>query len=557
MTVAAPCPAGRRPGDTHPFPHHPRVSQSPSSLSPFPPASPLSASSSSSSGTARGMAGNSPAFSSSLPARAASCGSLKSSMDAFAASQFSAPSLPAAAAGGAPSVLAGGALRQGDYSELGATARGRAPRSLRASLPDGRRRLLLVAAEARRFAHAAAAFAADHARVSLRDESWRGEGAPQAEAARHEPQMCSREDAQRLGGECGASQEEDADEDAVVSRAKAIQLLLALRAAQVTVEETLAWITEGEDGRAPLAAEIAFCEQTLEALQEAGEALLRVPLLAHLGVPLYAASGEAEPTPPKDVQPLAVASEVAEGEAPFELTDAVLELWAAEGLSTDDEEDRGREAARAAPASLEEAHSELGSAATAEEIRGDRAKEPEHALSKAESGSMLVGPRDIRPAAPAFYVSAPAQTRHPADAARVERQALLAPAASRRGAHGSMRLRRRHQGTSKGARAGGTGGLAEGKGKEEEGLEQELLDFAHVMKEEATRYGEVIQRDRDRLQRTGEAQQRHLDRTHVAVKDTKSLIYGTGFGFFYAMILLVIGCILFTLVVSFILFTPG
>ncbi|PHJ25847.1 transmembrane protein [Cystoisospora suis] len=106
--------------------------------------------------------------------------------------------------------------------------------------------------------------------------------------------------------------------------------------------------------------------------------------------------------------------------------------------------------------------------------------------------------------------------------------------------------------TGAGASHGSPGG-----DDEEKNLEQELLDYAQEMKEEAKRYGDVIKKDCDRLGRTGTLQQTHIDHTKSAAKDTKNLIFSGGFGFFYAMLLLLVGCILFVLMITFILFIPG
>lgn len=93
--------------------------------------------------------------------------------------------------------------------------------------------------------------------------------------------------------------------------------------------------------------------------------------------------------------------------------------------------------------------------------------------------------------------------------------------------------------------------------EDQKNLEQELLDYAQEMKEEAKRYGDVIQKDCDRLGRTGTLQQTHIDQTRSAARDTKSLIFSGGFGFFYAMLLLLVGCVLLVLMITFILFVPG
>lgn len=106
--------------------------------------------------------------------------------------------------------------------------------------------------------------------------------------------------------------------------------------------------------------------------------------------------------------------------------------------------------------------------------------------------------------------------------------------------------------TGAGASHGTSGG-----DDEEKNLQQELLDYAQEMKEEAKRYGDVIKKDCDRLGRTGTLQQTHIDHTKSAAKDTKNLIFSGGFGFFYAMLLLLVGCILFVLMITFILFIPG
>ncbi|KEP62483.1 UNVERIFIED_CONTAM: hypothetical protein HHA_208010 [Hammondia hammondi] len=340
----------------------------------------------------------------------------------------------------------------------------------------------------------------------------------------------------------GDKEEERDGEDGVVSRAKAIQLLLALQAAHATAEEMFLVNATWRESDAGPAIDAELFEEAFRALHAATRALLDCPLLARWCRPAVSLSGVDRLLPSvtaeKPAASLSQSPSVCklDAEGAFQLTDDLLEMWARESPHTDDEEPDPGERGEF------EERRKSGDKATRVESGGEASLQREGHEVQTEGKSTF----------PTFDSSCSEAAVCRDEAAATERRALFS-SANFPGARG--KLRRRGQGASLQSGLGQPG--ADGPKEEEEGLEQSLLDFAHEMKQEATRYGQVIQRDRDRLQRTGEAQQRHLDKTHAAAKDTKSLIYGSGFGFFYAMALLLIGCILFVMVMSFILFTPG
>ncbi|CBZ49805.1 conserved hypothetical protein [Neospora caninum Liverpool] len=451
------------------------------------------------------------------PATSASPSSAAGSLLAFNASRLSS---------GFPPRAAGDAARRGCSAKRGDTSGGSV-----ASPEDAETECVCFLAEASRFAHAVTAFARSH---SASERASPGDLAAQLPGA------------QEAGGDG-----ED-EEDPTVSRAKAIQLLLALQAVYDTTEDLLSteWKARGQHPTA----DPDLCAETFKALQTAAEALEGCSLLSQCGLPRFPLS-RADPDLSFEVTPEKAKTSTASSPRPnrsslgvlvaaevssFELTDDILELWARDGPNTDDE-----------------GHSE-------EREGTDRTTVEKNSLScMAPPGSLDAKEREA-PKMHADANSAPVDLLAPSSpggdesrhgTAASERRALFSSTSF---AGPRVRLRRRAQRASTRVRFGGpSADSADLTAKEEEDLEQELLDFAQEMKDEATRYGEVIQRDRDRLQRTGEAQQRHLDKTHAAMRDTKSLIYGSGFGFFYAMVLLVIGCILFVLMLTFILFTSG
>ncbi|EPT32413.1 hypothetical protein TGME49_208010 [Toxoplasma gondii ME49] len=392
-------------------------------------------------------------------------------------------------------------------------------------------------AEACRLAHAAASYA-------LETSAECASQTPLPPSSTKAPDVAS--ETLKALREVDRDKEEEHDgEDIVVSRAKAIQLLLALQAAHATAAEMFIVNATWRESDAGPAVDAELFEEAFRALHLATRALLGCSLLASCCPPAVSLSGVDQRLPsvatekPASSLPHSPSVCKQDKEAAFQLTDDLLEMWARESPHTDDEEPDPR-----ARGEFEERKKSVD--------RDTRVESGGEASLQREGDE---GQTDVKSMFQTFDASSSEAALRRDEAAATERRALFS-SANFPGARG--KLRRRGQGAS--LRCGvGTPGADSGDGQkeEEEGLKQSLLDFAHEMKQEATRYGQVIQRDRDRLQRTGEAQQRHLDKTHGAAKDTKSLIYGSGFGFFYAMALLLIGCILFVMVMSFILFTPG
>ncbi|CEM29790.1 unnamed protein product [Vitrella brassicaformis CCMP3155] len=161
------------------------------------------------------------------------------------------------------------------------------------------------------------------------------------------------------------------------------------------------------------------------------------------------------------------------------------------------------------------------------------------------------------PAAAAAAEPTPAHTSHPAASAGATSAMPPGPPSPFRpppqddhaSSSTSIRLRRRRD-------EGGGLGMGrvsrEGEGDTEQ-MKDELVGLAEEMKGAAHRYRQVLQKDNLRLRDTAATQQRHLDRVQSENKRARKLRRSGDMSFLMAMLLLVIGAVVFCFMVMFII----